>query len=487
MSQAHRTLKNTAHSTVAVWLEFFLGMVASIIIARTLAPATFGQYSFLMWCATVFVIAANGGLTTAIIKFMAEAGDDGDRAAVKTYIGALQRRFLLAMATLSVLVAIALPGLFSDSASWPLWSLVLCAALVKAAYIFEMSASKGREDFAAISRVMLVVGPLNILLCLLAAWRFPSLAGFVTVYTATSLAYLLAMMLFGQRGEPAETLALQQRQRIWRHIRITSVSIVLSFLVLRQSEVLFLKLLRPAEEIGFFNIAFTLGFALSALIPGVYAALLLPMMSRQSGGDAQGQAQRLTNALRYLQVLAIAMAAGTWVLGPLLVELLYGAAYTTAGDVLLWIIAGVAVAAIGQGAVSQLVSTDRQQHVLATNIVVTVLVLALDWWAISRFGLAGAGAAFLAGNVLHAGTMILLALRQSGARWPLAMTLRVVLASSAAALSTCGLLQLLAGWPPLAQLLVGAAVFVLVYAPATWLLGCWHPDEKAFIRSLARR
>lgn len=487
MSQAHRTLKNTAHSTVAVWLEFFLGMVASIIIARTLAPASYGQYSFLMWCATVFVIAANGGLTTAIIKFMAEAGDDSARAAIKAFIGALQRRFLLVMAALCALLAVVQPALFADSASWPLWALVLFAAVIKATYIFEMSASKGREDFAAISRVMLVVGPLNILLCLAAAWRFPSLGGFVSVYAATSVAYLLAMAMFGQRQGPGTALAPAQRQRIWRHIRITSASIVLSFLVLRQSEVLFLKLLRPAEEIGFFNIAFTLGFALSALIPGVYAALLLPMMSRQSGGDASAQGQRLTNAFRYLQVLAMAMAAGTWVLGPLLVQVLYGSAYAAAGEVLLWIIAGVAVAAIGQGAVSQLVSSDRQQQVLATNVLVTIVVLALDWWAISRFGLAGAGAAFLAGNVLHATTMIVLAQRQSGARWPLAMSVRVISASALAAAATAALLALLQGWPALAQLLLGAALFVLVFAPATWLLGCWNNDEKAFIRALLKR
>lgn len=487
MSQAANTFKNTAHSTFGVWLEFFLGMLASIIIARTLTPSTYGQYSFMMWSASVFVIAANGGLTTAVIKFMAAAPDDQQKAAVRNFIRGLQHRFLLGMVTVAIALAAIEPGLFSDSASWITWSVLLLAAVIKAAYIVEMSASKGREDFAAISRVVMLVGPLNILFCVSAAVWQPSLSGFIAVYAMTSAAYLIAMRVFSGSHSDGEALSREKRQQIWRHIRITSGSILLSFMILKQSEVLFLKLLRPAEEIGFFNIAFTLGFALSALIPGAYSALLLPMMSRQSSSDKDGQRHRLTNAIRYLLALSVPMAAGTWVLGPSLVQLLYGQAYAQAGEVLMWIIGGVAIAAIGQAAVSQLVSTDRQQQVLAINLIVTVLVLALDWWAISNFGLAGAGPAFLAGNLMHAGGMLALALRQARARWPLGATIRIVCASGLSALMTVATIRLIEDWPTLVILLAGGAVFVVMYAPCTWFIGVWNPDERTFIRKLIKR
>ncbi|MDF1821516.1 MAG: oligosaccharide flippase family protein [Alcanivoracaceae bacterium] len=480
-------LRNTAHATLATWTEFFLGMLVSITIARSLAPDTYGHFSFMMWCAAVFVVFGNGGLTTAIIKFMAEAGLD-ERGATYRYLARLQLGALAAACAIVLVGAQLQPAFFTATADTSLWLALLAASALKASYIFRMSASKGLEDFNAIFKVVLVVAPANLAAALLVALWQPSLQNFVLVYLLTCALYLVMMQLVQRHQRPVAPLSPQLRQRIWRHLWITSVSIILSFLVLKQSEVFFLRLYASAEDIGFFNIAFTLGFALSALFPGVYSALLLPMMSRQSAGAHGQRAQTLHTSVRYLQLLAWPMVLATQVLGGALVAVLYGSAYESAALALMWVIAGVGIAAVGQAGVSQLVSSDRQNVVLRINVLVAIAVLAMDWWAIRHWQLSGAAVAFAVGNAVHATLMLRLALLSCATRWQWMPTFRTLLAASVPALVTWPLvigLDRVGG--PLLSLLLGALCYTLLFIPTTLLCGCWTAGEIDQLHALAGR
>lgn len=488
MNSANQTLRNTALSTVAAWTEFFLGMLVSIIVARSLAPQDYGHFSFMMWCATVFVIFSNGGLTTGIIKFLAESEHPEVRHSIRQYLGKIQRRLLFFTTVLVLLGVVYLGDFFRVTAPPGLWLLLLAASLVKALYIFSMSANKGREHFGTLTRVILVVAPLNLGANILVAWLSPSLSSFLIVYAGTSLSYLVSVRLMEDRDGGSHQLSPEHISRIHHHLLVTTGSIVLSFLILRQSEVFFLRLFARPEEIGFFNIAFTISFSLSALIPGVYSALLLPMMARESRLDTVTRASRYRASLRYLLMLAGAMAFGTYALGNALITLLYGTAYAPAATVLPWVITGVAIAAVAQAGVSLLVSGDRQLQVLRINLLVAACVLAMDWWAISRWSMAGAGAAFLAGNLLHAGLMLGMAARQLSARWPWRSAVRVVLTGVAAWMLTWGWIQgpgSRMGTTP--ALLVGALIFSFAYATGTFLFGCWEKEEIRFMDRLSAR
>lgn len=480
-------LRNTAHATLATWTEFFLGMLVSITIARSLEPGVYGHFSFMMWCAAVFVVFGNGGLTTAIIKFMAESGID-QQGAVYRYLSRLQLGALAVACIIVVAGAQLHPVFFTATADSSLWLALLAASALKASYIFRMSASKGLENFSAIFKVVLVVAPVNLAAAVLVALWQPSLENFVLVYLGTCALYLVVIQLVQRHQQPGASITPALRQRIWRHLWITSLSIILSFLVLKQSEVFFLRLYASAEDIGFFNIAFTLGFALSALFPGVYSALLLPMMSRQSAGERGQRAETLHTSVRYLQMLAWPMVLASQVLGAPLVAVLYGAAYEPAAVALMWVIAGVGIAAVGQAGVSQLVSGDRQNVVLRINLLVAVAVLTLDWFAIRHWQLIGAAMAFAAGNALHTSLMLRLALLNCDTQWRWLPTARTLLAA---------LLPALVIWPlvpwldqlggSLVALLLGAVVYTALFIPATLLTGCWQGSEIERLHGLANR
>jgi len=484
MSGKRSPLGNMLSSGVASWVEFFLGMLASIVIARSLLPEQYGHFSFMMWCATLFVIVSNGGLSTGAIKFVAEQDEHG-RHTILGHLSRLQNHALTIAALVAAISILVFPGFFLASAPLPVWALLLTASLFKASYIFWMSATQGSEDFRRIARVVMIVAPSNLVANLLIAWLSPSLLNFVAIYLLTSLLY--RALIAPWRHDSAPLPDTEMRKRVSRHLLITGASIVLSFFVLRQSEILFLRVFANASDIAFFSIAYTIGFALAALIPGAYAALLLPMMSRQSA-QSSFASDTYPRSLRYLMLLALPMAAGTWLLGEQLILTLYGESYRPAVTALFWVIAGVAISATSQAAVSLLVSQDQQGRVLRINLLVAVAVLAMDAVLISRFGLYGAGPAFFFGCLLHGGLMIDTVRRLYQLTWPWQDSLRIASAVGLTALPTALVLRLLPDTIlPLWRMLAGALAYSMLYLPASVLCGCWQAEEKKRISELAGR
>jgi O-antigen/teichoic acid export membrane protein len=484
MNDRRGLLTNMLSSGVASWAEFFLGMLASIAIARSLLPDQYGHFTFMMWCATLFVIVSNGGLSTGAIKFVAEQDERG-RNIILGHLARLQNYSLTITSLIAAASILLFPEFFLASAPLPAWALLLTASLFKASYIFWMSATQGRENFRRIARVVLIVAPSNLAANLLMAWLAPSLLNFVAVYLLTSLLYRL---LIAPWRHASPTLPdTVTRKRVSRHLMITGASIVLSFFVLRQSEILFLRVFTSASDIAFFSIAYTIGFALAALIPGAYAALLLPMMSRQSSRSSLATST-YPRSLRYLMLLAAPMVVGTWLLGEHLILTLYGDAYRPAVVALLWVIAGVGISAISQAAVSLLVSQDQQGRVLQINLLVAVIVLAMDAALISQFGLYGAGPAFFFGCLLHSGLMVDTVRRLYQLTWPWRDSLRIAAAAILTALPTSLLLQLFPETtPPLWQMLAGALTYSALYLPASLLCGCWRGEEKLYIGDVSTR
>jgi hypothetical protein len=72
MTNRAHTLRNTMFSSVGIYTEYFLGMIAAVVIARHLGPGRYGIYGLFIWFAAVGVVATNSGITTGVIKFVAE-------------------------------------------------------------------------------------------------------------------------------------------------------------------------------------------------------------------------------------------------------------------------------------------------------------------------------------------------------------------------------------------------------------------------------
>ena len=97
MTLRARTLRNTLFSSVAMYTEFALGMLTSIVIARHLGPEGFGAYSAVILLVGMGVAATNSGTASAAIKFVAElrgGSREGQVRPLVAYLRRAQRGFL---------------------------------------------------------------------------------------------------------------------------------------------------------------------------------------------------------------------------------------------------------------------------------------------------------------------------------------------------------------------------------------------------------
>ena len=64
------------YSAVYIYVEFFIGLLASILIARSLGPDSYGTYSYLIKVAAIIIVFINGGIATGALRFIAEYSSD---------------------------------------------------------------------------------------------------------------------------------------------------------------------------------------------------------------------------------------------------------------------------------------------------------------------------------------------------------------------------------------------------------------------------
>ncbi|WP_017460537.1 oligosaccharide flippase family protein [Dyella ginsengisoli] len=492
MNDRRNTLRNTAFSSIGIYAEYFLGMVASIVIARHLGPGHYGVYSMFIWFAAIGIVVTNSGITTGVIKFISEFRGNGNEAMIRPLLSYMRRVQAWHMV---LVVGLAGAGLALAGHRWAntpdLAEFLLLAAAVamRAPYMFNIAVAKGFEAFDATARVSMVAAPLNLALVVGAVLLKAPMFWFLVVY-ATSSAIFLGISWWQARRlvatvPPAAPMASELNQRIRRHLRIVSVTIVVGFLITSDVEIVFLNTFASSADAGYFKVAYQLATGMMLLVPGVFAAVLLPMMSKALSRGRDQAAQKFVAVTTYLVMLcAPVVIFGVCFAAPI-IQLLYGSRYGAAAPVFAVAILASAIATANQGATSLLVSADRQQTILVMVVVFGVIKLSLDALLIHQFALRGAMVAILTEAVSSTTAYVLIGLRVSGARLDGRRLAAVALAAAGAAL--VALPVLLLRMPVLLTVLLGGVVVLGSYGVLTLLLPCWNQGDIAQLQELHAR
>ena len=289
MTTRTHALRNTLFSSVGIYTEYVLGMLASIMIARHLGPGHYGVYGLFMWFVSVGIVITNAGITTGVIKFVAELRGSGRGELVVPLVAHLrraQRQHLLVALGIGVVLFIALGDRSVMHLDYVEFVLMLLAIGMRAPYMFNIAIAKGFEAFDATAKVAMVAAPLNLMMVLVAMLLHGPMLWFLIVYVVSSLLFLLvsraqAMRLlapFPCRGALPHELI----QRMRRHVRLVSVTVIVGFLIASDVEILFLSLFDSRTAAGYFKVAYQLSTGIILLVPGVFGALLLPKRTRRS-------------------------------------------------------------------------------------------------------------------------------------------------------------------------------------------------------------
>ncbi|HET6631268.1 MAG TPA: oligosaccharide flippase family protein [Rhodanobacteraceae bacterium] len=492
MNTRATTFRNTLFASAGIYTEYLLGMVASIIIARHLGPRDFGAYSLIIWMVAIGVAVANSGTASAAIKFIAELRGSGREDMVEpmlAYLRRVQRLFLAVVMAAGVLVLwVAGDELLPGLNRWAVAGLLALVLALRAPYMFDIGVTKGFERFGSTAAVALIGAPLNLALVLL-AWYFGSnVAGYLAVFAISSVVFFAAanrqVRNLTRPLPPSQPLPPELRRRVRRHLRIVAATVTIGFFSASEVEVLFLNLHGHAAAAGEFKVAFQLAKGAALLVPGVFSAVLLPLMAYATSRGGSFGVQRFIASTTYLVVLAVPLVAFGALFAGSIMGLLYGAEYTRAAPVFALCLLSTCITTVAAGASSMLLSADRQHDILGVTIACGALKVLLDALLIARFGLGGAMAAYTTEAVIGAVAMIALALRGSSERLAWGRLARIVAAGALAAAIASPLRGEL---PAIGTLLAGGAVVCAAYLLLTFLLGCWSRDDIGYMRVLLRR
>ncbi|HKE49010.1 MAG TPA: oligosaccharide flippase family protein [Rhodanobacteraceae bacterium] len=492
MSNRAQTMRNTLLSSAGIYTEYFLGMLVSIIIARHLGPSDFGTYSLIVWLVAIGVMSTNSGTTTAVIKFVAElrgAGREDLIAPMVGYLRRAQRVFLVIVLAIGAAVLI----FAGDKLAPGFDHLILLALLVfsvtlRANYMFNISLAKGFENFGATASVAMLATPLNLGMVIVAWYVDAPVEGFLAIFAISSVVFFAASSWQTRRlippGDRNARLPDELLRRVRRHMKLVALTVTITYCTASETEVLFLNLLDSASAAGEFKVAYQLAVGAALLVPGMFSAVLLPMMAKALTESRELAARRLAASTTYLAMLAAPLIGFGFVFSDPTIRLLYGNAYAAAGPVLAGTLFAISIGKVAQGAQSILLSADHQHSILIRVTATGALKLVLDIVLIRTFGLMGAVVAYTTATLADCLLTLALGFKVSGAQLDWRRIGRIALAIALA----CALaLPLREVNRPAISVVVGGLILSVAYGVLTLVLGCWSRADVEYLKSLHRR
>jgi O-antigen/teichoic acid export membrane protein len=305
------------------------------------------------------------------------------------------------------------------------------------------------------------------------------------VETGAILVSLLVLTIISRRrslelgAEPR--LDEPHRRAAVRYAAVTSVSVVLTLIIWRRSELFFLQRYSTETQIGFYSIAFAAATAPVVVFQGL-TGVFMPAISTLSGAGATERIRAgFSRALRLLLVVALPTTAAALALGPAIIRLAYGAEFDQAVTPLLILLLVFPLVPLINLSSALLAGTGYLAVLVVAGVAASALDVGLAFLLTPDHGAIGAAIANDAAQLTVGVPVIVSAWRRvGGVDWQPGMLARIACCSGLGGFVAWGCVQLLGdGYGLVAGAVVGSAAFVsaasllriLAYEDAHWLDG----------------
>jgi O-antigen/teichoic acid export membrane protein len=476
----------------STYVTYALGLLTSILVARTLGPDDFGRYTYIVWMAGMIVAFANNGLTTTAIRFVSESLGRGSVDAARSVHGWLLRRQLACMALVAIAFVVATP--FFTPAGWDghvlaFAAVALVAGTGKALYLFDVSVAKGYGRFGVEAKSTVLMSVLNIVAVFALLWMRAPLMAYLMLFTAVSVGYLVCsrtMLRNGGQKPVRDVLPPDILLRMRRHLWWT-VLLALAYALSNKSiETWMLNAVVGSAAVGFFAIAAALTRGGVDLLASGLGTVLMPMMAHAFGEGGPDRVNTImANAIRYFAFIGLLLAGSGALVADTAVKLLYGTQYEAVVNPLrvMILVGGITMVS---GAFNALLSTTDNQRLRVGYVLLSIVLTAGFAIAlIPTYGLAGAVAAHAISEVLVFVLMIIGISRLLKLQVPWRELSRMAVCALAATLFALAPLLVwgIDIWTELAAAVIYAAVFIA----GTVLLRAWRAlDVHSLVAFLQR-
>jgi O-antigen/teichoic acid export membrane protein len=392
-----------------------LVVLASMLLAvrlttEYLGPAGFGEYAIVLALSPVLFIVAELGLSSLLARELVRRPEARDELA-GTMLGfrLVGSAFVVGLALAAVPflpydrdvrigVAIAAAGVL----------LLSLSSFVVAFFQVEL-----RLELVALMDVVtaVVTGALVIAVTQLDLGFF-ALVGVAPAAAAINLVvgFVLVRRFWSPRVRLSKTLL---RPLLGAAVPIALVT-TLSMLHFKIDAVL-LSLLRPAEDVGVYNVAYRF-FEYSLVLPGIFMAAVFPILTRALASN-RGEAREVIEKARDAVLLvAVPLALATFVLAPVLVDLV-APGFDEAVTPLRLLSLGLVFAFANSVVAGAALALDRQRALVGVTAAGLALNVALNLLLIPRYSYSGAAAATVVTEIL--GCVAIFALARSACHFSL--------------------------------------------------------------------
>lgn len=279
-----------------------------------------------------------------------------------------------------------------------------------------------RLDILNILRVVMVTVRMLGGIAVLLVWR--TLDAFLLWTAFSALLEVIAFDIICRRVFPA----MPRRPRIdgdairkvWRFSVSMNAIAVLAVLIV-QMDRLFISKMLPLQDLGFYNLAYTLAAGISLIIAAVSSAVL-PSLAESHGRGGSDLVARFLNADRALLFLVGGATFALIAQGELLLTLWVSAAAAAASYPALAVLAlGFWFSALNANSYNVAVASGRPGRFLQLNLWLILPYMALLYGLITRFGIVGAAGAWVVLNLVYSVVLIPFVhreiLRDSATNW----------------------------------------------------------------------
>jgi O-antigen/teichoic acid export membrane protein len=476
-------------------------LVLSVVAARFLGPDGMGRQSLIAFVGITTVMVATAGFPSSLSRFVGELlGAREGGTALGLYRWTWRVETVAAAVAAASLIAL---GVFGSEPTLA-WILVGVASGLAVLQSVPQSLLSGAQRWRDATIVGVVIGVVSVPATIGVLALGGGISGFFAV-EVVAIACNLAWTGHLARGVAArlpapERASPELRRRFLSFAGISTVNVMIQYVVWTRSELLVLDRVSADAQIALYSIAFASVIGLSR-IPEAIARVTMPAVATLIGaGELHRVRAGYWRAMRLLLFITPPVVVGAAVTGPALISLAYGDEFSGAGEVLLVLLGPLLVLPLITTSDALLFAFGRLRFLLALGIVATVVDVTLAILLIPRFDALGAAIANAAAQLTAGIPCLWLAARLNA---PTDIAWRPLLRGLLLALMVGGiagatLLVLGDGlFGALAAVLAGVALFALLApvlrplpaADAAWLAGALEgkgPLRRTLVRALRR-
>lgn len=381
-------LKNIGYSSIQSIGSLILNFFISILVARILQPYKLGEYSFVLWLITFVSTFALLGLPLTLTRYIAQYYPH-EKLKIKKFIFFNTKYFLLFLLFLLVVIRF----LYFNKLPINFFILVFILLLYIINSLFS-SILSGLQNFKVLMWSTISSQFVQLVFVIILLSKYPLVKTMVTIYTVCLLVSIIVTLTDKRIFDIIKFEKIDswiENKNVNDYFKTVSILLVLDYVVWQNSEIFFLRFYSPVEEIGFYTLAFSLGYFFSKVVNSCLGRVFFPFMSNIYGlGDYDKLKEVYYSYTKYISMVLIPIYIFLFFYVGNLIEFLYGSHYVKVAKVARIIFVSALIGGIVSPGSLYFHTIERVNTMIRIGCFTSVLNILLNFLLIPKYHSTGA-------------------------------------------------------------------------------------------------